>query len=526
MEFVTGHDVSVRGVNGDPAGAAPASDPRTAMREARESFVGRFSAECAEMAALAEGTPAGEAHNRIVRTLHRMAGLGGTVGFPRVSARAAELEDALGIGAIDTSQLRAAVESLRTAFALDSAAPAASGAAPSADSAPLTVLLVEDDSLQRAVIAAYLKKAGHRPVEVASGEQTVATAREVCPDVILLDVEMPGVNGHDVCRLLKADPALASIPVAFVSAHTRLEDRLAGLSTGADDFLTKPIDPRELSVRLQLLNRRRSRFPDRSTEGVLGYQAFRQAAEEELARQRVALAVIRTPADKTADIAILVRDEIRRRDLCGQHDRSHVVVLLPDTSATSARDRIASIVEKCRASGTSAVYAGIAASHGAGTSTLDALLDEADEALAVARYEQLPAAIRPAEPRGRGDDPAAALSILIADDDPDVARILDAHLAAGGYHRTLVFDGSRALEELRASHPDVLILDLMMPRMTGFDVLAGIRNIEGKRPRVIVLSARGREEDVLRAFSLGADDFMTKPFNPQELLARVSRLVR
>ena len=116
--------------------------------------------------------------------------------------------------------------------------------------------------------------------------------------------------------------------------------------------------------------------------------------------------------------------------------------------------------------------------------------------------------------------------MLVADDDPDVVRIVDSHLAAGGYRRMLTFDGSRTLEEARAQRPDVLVLDLMMPRMTGFDVLAGIRNIEGKRPRVIVLSARGREEDVLRAFSLGADDFMTKPFNPQELLARVSRLVR
>jgi DNA-binding response OmpR family regulator len=66
----------------------------------------------------------------------------------------------------------------------------------------------------------------------------------------------------------------------------------------------------------------------------------------------------------------------------------------------------------------------------------------------------------------------------------------------------------------------------MMPRMTGFDVLAGIRDMGENRPHVIVLSARGREDDVVRAFSLGADDFMVKPFNPQELLARVARLVK
>ena len=97
---------------------------------------------------------------------------------------------------------------------------------------------------------------------------------------------------------------------------------------------------------------------------------------------------------------------------------------------------------------------------------------------------------------------------------------------AGGYRRVLTFDGSRTLEEVRAQRPDVLVLDLMMPRMTGFDVLAGLRDMGEARPRVIVLSARGREEDVIRAFSLGADDFMAKPFNPQELLARIARLVK
>ncbi len=110
--------------------------------------------------------------------------------------------------------------------------------------------------------------------------------------------------------------------------------------------------------------------------------------------------------------------------------------------------------------------------------------------------------------------------MLIADDDPDVVRIVDAHLAPAAIRRAiLTFDGSRALEEIRAQRPDVLVLDLMMPRMTGFDVLAGLRDLEESRPRVIVLSARGREDDVIRAFSLGADDFMAKPFNPQELLA-------
>jgi two-component system, OmpR family, alkaline phosphatase synthesis response regulator PhoP len=78
---------------------------------------------------------------------------------------------------------------------------------------------------------------------------------------------------------------------------------------------------------------------------------------------------------------------------------------------------------------------------------------------------------------------------------------------------------------VKTVRPAVLVLDLMMPKLTGFDVLARLREM-AVRPRVIVLSARGREEDVMRAFDLGADDYMAKPFSPQELLARITRLLR
>jgi len=70
------------------------------------------------------------------------------------------------------------------------------------------------------------------------------------------------------------------------------------------------------------------------------------------------------------------------------------------------------------------------------------------------------------------------------------------------------------------------VLDLMLPKRTGFDVLAELRQMPAPRPSVLVLSARGREEDVTRAFALGADDYMIKPFSPQELIARLGRLLR
>jgi DNA-binding response OmpR family regulator len=133
------------------------------------------------------------------------------------------------------------------------------------------------------------------------------------------------------------------------------------------------------------------------------------------------------------------------------------------------------------------------------------------------------AATRSARPAQEAARPQRRL--VLADDDPDVAHIVDAHMRAGGFSTTLAFDGQQALEAVEREQPDVLILDLMMPKMTGFDVLHRIRALANK-PRVIVLSARVREQDVTRAFDLGADDYMLKPFSPQELRARISRLLR
>jgi DNA-binding response OmpR family regulator len=80
---------------------------------------------------------------------------------------------------------------------------------------------------------------------------------------------------------------------------------------------------------------------------------------------------------------------------------------------------------------------------------------------------------------------------------------------------------------VRAHSPDVLVLDLMMPKLSGFDVLTQLgQTPDAPRPKIIVLSGRGREPDVVRAFELGADDYMTKPFNPQELMARIARLLK
>jgi two-component system, OmpR family, alkaline phosphatase synthesis response regulator PhoP len=115
--------------------------------------------------------------------------------------------------------------------------------------------------------------------------------------------------------------------------------------------------------------------------------------------------------------------------------------------------------------------------------------------------------------------------ILIVEDNPDLAFGLRNNLEIEGYTIDVAEDGSKGLVRARATEPDLIILDLMMPGLDGYRVLKTLRE-EGYTTPVLILSARGEETDKVRGFRLGADDYVTKPFSLLELLARVEALIR
>lgn len=112
--------------------------------------------------------------------------------------------------------------------------------------------------------------------------------------------------------------------------------------------------------------------------------------------------------------------------------------------------------------------------------------------------------------------------ILLAEDDPLTARFLQSLLADKGYDVVVAEDGDRAVELAASARPDLILTDLVMPYRDGFDVVRVLRGDDRTRAiPVIVLSMRDREEDIVRGLEQGADDYMVKPFNARELLARV-----
>ncbi len=117
--------------------------------------------------------------------------------------------------------------------------------------------------------------------------------------------------------------------------------------------------------------------------------------------------------------------------------------------------------------------------------------------------------------------------ILVVDDEPDITALVAYHMAKAGFRVSTAGNGSDALKAAREERPDIVILDLMLPGISGYDILAELRKQEETRDvGVILLTAKREEPDRIRGLSLGADDYLTKPFSPQELSLRVSGLLR
>lgn len=115
------------------------------------------------------------------------------------------------------------------------------------------VLVVDDDVTVREVVVSYLKAAGHDVVEAADGADALVAMRSDAADLVVLDLMMPGIDGLEVCRRLRA---VGDVPIIMLTALGAEVDRVVGLESGADDYVTKPFSPRELVLRVDALLRR------------------------------------------------------------------------------------------------------------------------------------------------------------------------------------------------------------------------------------------------------------------------------
>ncbi|HKV40346.1 MAG TPA: response regulator transcription factor [Blastocatellia bacterium] len=137
----------------------------------------------------------------------------------------------------------------------------------------ITVLVVDDNQSIRKAVSEYLAARGYKPVEAADGIKGLQLGLTCSPDVIILDVVMPGMDGFKVCQMLRSKNV--AVPVIMLTERTAIEDKVEGFTLGADDYLGKPFSPLELEMRIQALVRRAAGQPPERLKGLIEHGDLR-----------------------------------------------------------------------------------------------------------------------------------------------------------------------------------------------------------------------------------------------------------
>ena len=133
--------------------------------------------------------------------------------------------------------------------------------APMSEHRPKKILVIDDEPDVTDLVAYHLKAKGYQVETVTNPSMSIGIARSLLPDLVILDIMMPDLNGTQICRILRADPKLRNVPIVFLTAKAEESDRIAGFETGCDDYICKPFSTKELVLRVQSILRR-------STEGT------------------------------------------------------------------------------------------------------------------------------------------------------------------------------------------------------------------------------------------------------------------
>ena len=507
-----------------------------------------------------------------------------------------------------------------------------------------TVLVVDDAAVNLKLTDILLRKEGYKVHTVPDAEEALRVLRNFQPNVMLVDIQLPGMNGFELTRRVKEDPRTSGVIVIALTACAMREDQERAMQAGCDGFITKPIDTHTLGPRirehldgkaagegapppasatlpggLELTNVEmeslRRRFLEEGilqsrqllmdcgvhfdipkarglthkwigAAAALGYGAiagFSRDVEELLAapklnqkklRELLSELVMAFSDPREAGIALpdsimqelrgkriamvaFAEDEAER--LCAIFEYMGALPRLFDTAEPTQSE----LVRNCDAVmvhvrpetmdskwldptfpspvGRPIVLVGgreaiLALDHSVQARAREFLIDGWQPEEAVMRlcftlsratppagYSKVaaPAAARPTPAPPCTLDQA---KVVLADDDPTVLAILRATLREYNVDCRIASTGDEAVRLISACQPMAAVLDVNMPGMSGFEVLSSIRR-QDLPVKVIMLTARRQEQDVIHGFDLGADDYMVKPFNAMELVVRLKRVL-
>jgi diguanylate cyclase (GGDEF)-like protein len=413
-----------------------------------------------------------------------------------------------------------------------------------------TIVAVDDDAELLAMIQALLQPVGARVVTVTDPLRVLNVLVEHAPDLVMLDVDMPGLNGIELCRVLRNDPRWSALPVLFLTARSEPANVLRMFEAGADDFVAKPVLGPELVARVRnRLERTRMLRLAADVDSLTGVATRRRGIEvlerifrlAQRQRQPISVAAIDLDHFKQVNdrFGHLVGDMVLRRiatilsacfrgeDIVARWGGEEFIIAMYSARCAFAAKRLTEALDKLRAE----VFEASGATHSV---TFSAGVAEfpTDGSDWTAVYRAADDALSRAKAQGRDRvvcverDPSApaesSVDVVVVDDDTVLVEALERALQTCGYRTLSVRDGTSAMEILTGASPRVrarvIILDGGLPGHDGFAVLRALtRDGITRRSRVVMITAAKPDPDVQHALDLVTFAHIEKPFTVDEL---------
>ncbi len=421
----------------------------------------------------------------------------------------------------------------------------------------MKILLVEDSATLRYAHASYVEEAGHSVVLAQTGEEALQLLEHTPVDLIVMDVEMPGLDGFETTRLMREWLGDFWVPIIFVTGKSDDASFLAGIEAGGDDYLIKPVSRVILKAKIaamaRLVSMRDELTKLNSELEILSQrdgltQVYNRHAFEKLGQQQwlmcsrknlpVSIAMIDLDHFKSfndsyghaagdnclVSVASVMRECVQRpADMLARYGGEEFVVLLPDTDASGAlkvanliRDSIEQLAMPHHAAATSNVVTasiGVATTqHIAGKSLRD-LMRCADKALYKSK--------RSGRNRVTAEELSAVKSLLLVDDDETVHEFLEATLQ-GICQITIADNGPECVELVESLQPDLIVLDSRMPGLNRKAVYGTLKSICHEACIPIVLLAKSAPAVLQRnGKKFGATDCLSKKTDWDVLASRI-----
>lgn len=424
------------------------------------------------------------------------------------------------------------------------------------------ILLIDDDDVLRSYLIRRLTLDQYEVAEASCVQSAKTLLWEKQYDIIILDLLMHPQSGYELFDFLKESPTLKWLPLIVLSGKEELEDKIRCFRLGADDYVTKPFHYEELEVRINKLLMRTKHYEQMAfldpLTGVYNRRYFDNQLSVEMERVRrnggtLSLAFIDvdhfkrvndTYGHHVGDLVLqglthMLTSKIRSTDLLARFGGEEFVILFPGTTGEEAAAVVEDMLMRIREAPVASLEGesySITFSAGVAQWTTEWSTDQwirlADEAMYRAKQQGRNQAVL-----SDGYEPDLAESaehqekvrrkcVLLADDDKLIRSMLVSRLRNLPVDIIEVADGETALEVLGTREVDLCILDGIMPKMDGFSVLEKMKQQpQLEKIKVLMLSGRKHEEDVVRGLMLGADDYMAKPFSLVELEIRAKRLL-